>query len=151
MVLMRACAILGCKRSIAVTWNILYVFYTMVILGVVFYFFTHGGRECLHFGNVSIYHGFLPAMQFYYLDETGVCILPAPCMSSVFLISLISFLDFVSQPCKFLFPPRHVKLLQHCILQWTILFIPWVKKHGSTWDAHSTRTDSFWIASYWYS
>ncbi|KAF8555680.1 hypothetical protein OG21DRAFT_1438502 [Imleria badia] len=61
MVLMRACAILGCKRSIAVVWNILYVFYAMAVLGVVFYFFTHGGP-----------------MHFEYLNETGVCILPAP-------------------------------------------------------------------------
>lgn len=43
---MRACAILGCKRIVSVIWNILYVLYSFVILGVALWFWNHAGREC---------------------------------------------------------------------------------------------------------
>ena len=42
---MRAGAIFGCKRHVVVVWNILYVLYAMVVLGVTAYLFNHAGGE----------------------------------------------------------------------------------------------------------
>ncbi|KAN0088198.1 hypothetical protein V8E55_005255 [Tylopilus felleus] len=67
LVAMRACAILGCKRIVSVIWNILYVLYSFVILGVALWFWNHAGP-----------------LHFQYLSETGICITPAPRMSSTY-------------------------------------------------------------------
>lgn len=48
-----------------------------------------------------MYHNFLPAMQFVYLDEIGVCWTPVPRMSPTSFIPLISFLDFVANAVGF--------------------------------------------------
>ncbi|KAI9464668.1 hypothetical protein HD554DRAFT_1244913 [Boletus coccyginus] len=44
LVVMRACAIFGCKRHVVLVWNILYVLYAMVVLGVTAYLFNHAAN-----------------------------------------------------------------------------------------------------------
>jgi hypothetical protein len=51
-----------------------------------------------------MHHNFLPAVQFEYVDEIGVCWTPVPRMSPIspIPIALISFLDFVANAVGFL-------------------------------------------------
>ena len=56
-----------------------------------------------------MYRNRLPALEFDYLDETGVCLAPVPRMSTRFSCFLDLILGLCSQHRKRLFPPRHVE------------------------------------------
>ncbi|KAF8448859.1 hypothetical protein L210DRAFT_2630647 [Boletus edulis BED1] len=129
LVAMRACAILGCKRSVAMTWYILYILYAIAVLGVVLYFFTHAGP-----------------LHFEYLDETGICITPAPLklwtilfitlvLDSFLLVLVFYSLYRMTKVSRAVYCSRLIRLLARdaflfyiatlfnslfCILSWTL-------------------------------
>ena len=78
--------------------NTLYIVYGLTIIVVsASLLLSHADGECdvLSREIILIDQNFLAVMQFEYLDEVGICIMPIPRMSSIFLTLLISSLDFV--------------------------------------------------------
>ena len=97
-VVMRTCAILGCRPRVTLMVNTLYIVYGLTIIVVsASLLLSHADGECdvLSREIILIDQNFLAVMQFEYLDEVGICIMPIPRMSSIFLTLLISSLDFV--------------------------------------------------------
>ena len=91
---MRACAILRCRRGIALLVNTLYILYAIVTLAASTYMLllsADGECDMLALEMLLIYHDFLAVVQFEYLDKVGLCISPVPRMSPVFpILHLIS-------------------------------------------------------------